>query len=141
MLVRFTIPGEPVGKGRPKFTTVGGYPRVYTPAKTTAYENKVKLCYVANCKNIKFGGPLSVVYKFYFPIPKSTSKKQTLLMLDGKINHTKKPDLDNVIKAVTDGLNGIAFDDDKQIVELHAVKLYSDKPRAEVEIESLPRLT
>lgn len=141
MVVRFTIPGEPKGKGRPKFARVGKGVRAYTPAETAAYENKVALFYTAACKKAVFDAPVALTVRCYFPIPKSTSKKQRLLMLEGRVPHTKKPDIDNVVKAVTDGLNGISFADDSLVAELHAVKLYSEEPRVEVEIESLPRLT
>ena len=48
---------------------------------------------------------------------------------------TKKPDLDNIIKAIADSLNGIAYKDDAQIVELKSKKFYSDTPRVEVTIK------
>ena len=47
---------------------------------------------------------------------------------------TKKPDTDNIAKAILDALNGVAYYDDAQVVELHVVKKYSDEPRAEVMI-------
>ena len=56
-------------------------------------------------------------------------------MLDGKILPAKKPDIDNVVKAVLDALNGVAYRDDTQVVELHVRKSYSEKPRVEVSIE------
>lgn len=58
-------------------------------------------------------------------------------MLDGKILPAKKPDIDNVVKAVLDALNGVAYRDDTQVVELHVRKSYSEKPRVEVSIEKI----
>lgn len=139
MIVRFTVPGEPKGKGRPRFTSRGGYPRVYTSAETTAYENKVRFCYITNCHKLKFEGSIALTAICYFPIPKSTTKKQKELMLAGKVYHTKRPDVDNCIKSLLDGLNGVAFVDDKQIAEICALKLYSDEPRVELTIEDIPR--
>lgn len=140
MVVRFTIPGEPKGKGRPRFARQGNFVKTYTPQETENYENKVRFFYITSCKKFKFAdGPLAVSIKCYFPIPKSTSKKQRALMLEGKVPHTKRPDTDNCIKCVLDSCNGLAWTDDSQVAELHAVKLYSDEPRVEVEIESLPR--
>ena len=74
---------------------------------------------------------------FYFPVPKSTSKKNKELMLQGKIMHTKRPDIDNCIKSVTDALNNIAYKDDGQICAITAVKCYDGEPRTEVMIESI----
>ena len=42
MTIKFTVPGVPVGKGRPRFTR-GGH--AYTPEKTAAFEEKVRLCW------------------------------------------------------------------------------------------------
>ncbi len=53
-------------------------------------------------------------------------------MLGGKILPAKKPDIDNVVKAVLDALNGVAYRDDTQVIELHVRKSYSEKPRVEV---------
>lgn len=70
----------------------------------------------------------------YKPIPKSTSKKRMLQMLEGLIRPGKKPDWDNIGKIVCDALNGIAFQDDSQIVSGTTIKKYSEQPRVEVEI-------
>jgi Holliday junction resolvase RusA-like endonuclease len=50
------------------------------------------------------------------------------------VPHTKKPDTDNCVKSVTDGAQGVAFDDDKQIYKIVAEKYYSNNPRAEIEL-------
>ena len=50
-------------------------------------------------------------------------------MLQGKILPTKKPDCDNIAKIICDALNGVAYDDDKQIVALKVTKIYSAEPR------------
>lgn len=68
------------------------------------------------------------------PIPKSTPKKKKAMMLDGKIQPTKKPDLDNIAKIISDALNGIAYNDDKQIVHLKVTKKYNKTPHVKVNI-------
>ena len=75
--------------------------------------------------------------KAFFKIPKSTSKKQKERMLTGEIRPTKKPDMDNIVKAVADALNGIAYEDDKQIIECSIKKYYTEEERIEVEIENI----
>jgi len=134
------IPGEPVGKGRPKFSTFNGHAVAYTPKKTVSYENLVKLSYQQQCSNeIPFekGVPLFAEITAYFSIPKSASKKKTADMVMHKIRPTKKPDTDNIAKAVLDALNGIAYYDDSQIVALMVRKLYNEYPKVIVSIEEV----
>ena len=129
---QLTIDGVPVAKGRPRFSRYGAY----TPKKTQEYEEYVKMCWVA-----KYGGvqpseqPLEMNIVFYMPIPKSVNKKQRAEMLDGKIKHTKKPDIDNLIKSVLDALNGIAYSDDSQIIKVTAVKRYAETGSTELTIK------
>lgn len=131
---QLTIDGVPVAKGRPRFGRYGAY----TPEKTQEYEEYVKMCWFA-----KYGGvqpskqSLEVNVVFYLPIPKSVNKKQRAEMLDGKIKHTKKPDIDNLIKSVLDALNGIAYSDDSKIIRVAAEKQYSEKPRTELIIKEV----
>lgn len=133
-MIIFTIPGIPRGKGRTRATTRGGFARMYTDAQTASYENLVRLC----CAQEMGGAPcetaLQVSISAYFPIPESASKKAKAAMLVGGIPHTKKPDIDNVIKAILDGMNGVVFKDDKQIIRLFGEKYYSDTPRVEVAV-------
>jgi Holliday junction resolvase RusA-like endonuclease len=58
-------------------------------------------------------------------------------MLENIIRPTKKPDADNIAKIVCDALNGIAFLDDKQIVDARITKWYSDTPRIEIIIQEI----
>lgn len=81
--------------------------------------------------------PLLLEIKAYFKIPTSASKKRKALMEDGKIRPTKKPDIDNVFKAIADSLNGIAYKDDSQIISGTVSKFYSEQPRVEVTIKEI----
>ncbi len=134
--VSFTILGEPVGKGRPKFSTRGGFARAVTPKETFNYETLVKMEYQAQCNGYMFSGDAALGMRItaYKPIPKSTSKKRRAMMLDGIIRPTKKPDWDNIGKIVCDALNKIAFCDDTQIIDGGVTKYYSEQPRVVVEI-------
>ena len=133
--MKIIIPGVPVGKGRPKFSTFGGYPKAYTPVKTVNYENLVKIAFQQTGEQpFERETQLRADITAFFPIPKSTSKKKRLEMEVGLLMHTKKPDCDNVAKSILDALNGIAYYDDAQICELVVCKMYSDEPRAEVVI-------
>ena len=142
-MINFTVSGCPVGKQRPKFSTVNGHAMAYTPAKTANYETLVQLSYQQQCggKTYEKDVPLAIDIMAHFPIPKSVSKKKADMMRSGKIRPTKKPDTDNVLKAICDALNGIAYYDDAQIVEVTMWKFYSDEPKAEITIRAVNEYT
>ncbi len=135
--IKFTILGNPSGKGRPRFSTQTG--RAYTPKKTVMYENLVRTEYCIQCGNFMFADDsmLDMRILAFYEIPKSTSKKKRALMLNGMIRPTKKPDMDNVVKIIADSLNKVAYRDDTQIVDCQCRKFYSDTPRVEVIISQL----
>lgn len=132
-MIKLTIPGEPVAKGRPRVTQFG----TYTPTKTKNYETLVRELYIIQHGQTLLDGELSVDIKAYFTIPKSTSKKKKEQMIDKSIRPIKKPDLDNVMKSITDALNEIAYKDDSQIVSASISKYYSEEPRVEVLINKI----
>lgn len=130
-IARFEVPGAPQGKARPRVTKNG----TFTPKKTKDYEQLVKNCYLSkNEYNGNFKDPIQVEIIAYFGVPKSTSKANVNKMLSHELLPTKKPDTDNIAKAILDSLNGIAFHDDSQVFNLTVTKLYSTFPRVEVKI-------
>lgn len=132
-VVKFTVPGNPVGKARPRVTRSG---HAYTPDKTVSYENMVKMCFIEKYTDwVPVSGEAILRLNAYYPIPKSASRKKKIDMVIGEIRPTKKPDLDNVMKAIADALNGIAYVDDSQIVTAEVRKYYDDTPRVEVVID------
>ncbi len=134
MIYRFEVPGDPVAKGRPRFSRKTG--RTWTPEKTSRYENLVAMAYKENYPDmIPAGEPIRLTVIAYFTPPKATSKKRLALMLSNLIHHVKRPDADNILKSVQDGLNKVAFMDDSQIWSLCVEKRYSEYPRVEVVIE------
>lgn len=137
MIVSFTVPGEPQGKGRAKF----GNGRTYTPAKTVAYEGLIALAAErAMAGRPPIEGPVSLSFRAVCSIPASASKKQRQAMLDGRLLPTKTPDLDNILKAIGDGANKVAFRDDCQIVRFGTVeKIYGQSPGLTVSIEPIRR--
>ncbi|SCI51038.1 Holliday junction resolvase [uncultured Clostridium sp.] len=134
MKVEFTIDGEPVGKARPRMNTRTG--KAYTPDKTRMYEDYIKLLYRSQIKHY-FEGYIRLSIKAFYGVAKSDSKKKKEDKLANILRPSKKPDIDNIVKLIADGLNNIAYKDDTQIVEMQAMKFYSDKPRVEVTIESI----
>lgn len=115
------IPGKVAAKGRPRFTKAG---HTYTPEKTVAYEDLVKLTYMGKYGQDMLEGPLSALIIHCMAPIKSTPKKEAARMLAGEVAPTKKPDIDNVAKTALDALNGIAYSDDAQVCELVADRIY-----------------
>lgn len=139
--VSFIVPGEPVGKARPRTVRLRTRGKdkekvmTFTPEKTVIYENLVKTEYQQQCGDVSFtSGQLRMELRCYYGLAKSDSKKKRQAKLDGVIRPTKKPDIDNCIKAIADSLNGLAYTDDTQIVEVIAEKWFDEKPRVEVTI-------
>lgn len=119
------IDGEPQGKARPRFVKATGH--TYTPQKTKDYEKAVAWAYKAAGGEM-FSGAVRLVIGAYFKIPKRG--------VQGLLKPLKKPDADNITKIILDGLNGIAYKDDKQVVSLTICKYYGE-PRVEVSVEEL----
>lgn len=139
-MIRFTIHGEPRGKGRPRVARRGKYITTYTPQETVVYENLVRFEYQRQCGGFRFGDDeqLSMTVNAYYSIPKSASKAKRAAMLNGEIRPTKKPDVDNVLKVIADSLNQIAYRDDAQIVRAIINKRYAQTtPCVCVEIEAM----
>lgn len=133
-MLAFTVPGTPVAKGRPRISTRGGFARAFTPAKTVAYEGLIALAAQDAMKGAApYVGPVSVTVTATFPIPASWSRKKQATALW----HTGRPDGDNLLKAVGDGLNGVAFKDDSQVASARIVKRYGAVPGLMVEVEAL----
>ena len=103
------IPGKPQGKGRPRYWK--GH--AVTPESTRKCER-----YGVSDK------PIAIEITAFYLVPKSWSKKKQAAVYAGEIKPTVKPDIDNIVKIVLDGLNGVAFTDDKQVIEIQAQKCY-----------------
>lgn len=131
-MIEFTVPGEPTGKGRPRFTKSGG---CYTPDRTANYEQLVQYCYMTayNRPARPLTGPVMLEIDVYHAIPKRITKTDRSALS----YPMKTPDLDNVIKIIGDSVNKIAYEDDKQIVAIIARKYYADVGRVEVRIGAL----
>ena len=100
----FTVEGPPRPKQRPRLGKGG---RVYTPAATLAYERQVARCCLVARQAAGIGprhlGPVEVTCAFYLPT-------------------ARRVDADNLIKSCLDGMNGVAYDDDSQVVRVTASK-------------------
>lgn len=120
-MIRFTVPGDPVPKARARVVQGDdGRFRGVTPARTRAYEESVGWALREAYAGNPLSGPLRV----------------TVAVFERKRAPQHHGDLDNYLKAVLDALNGIAWDDDRQIVRLVGeIERGARAPRVEVEIE------
>jgi Holliday junction resolvase RusA-like endonuclease len=135
--IYFVVPGAPYGKGRPRASSRGGFVRLYTPAATVAYEGEIaRLAEIARAEWPVMATPMSLRVIAHHPIPVSWPKKKQQAALAGDLI-PGKPDLDNVAKAVLDALNGVIYEDDKQVIRLVAEKRYSVEPRVEVYVHEV----
>jgi Holliday junction resolvase RusA-like endonuclease len=129
-MIKLIIPGEPIAKARPRWAQWG----IYTPKKTVNFEIQIKERFSTEYPGfIPLLTPLRVEMIAFMGIPISQSQKKKALMESGKIRPVKRPDIDNILKVI-DALSGIAFRDDKQIVEAEMKKFYSNQPRLEIRI-------
>lgn len=133
-MIRIFVPGEPVAKGRPRFTREG---HVYTPSKTRLFESKM-----AHFGNQAMAGkapldsPLHVDLLVILPVPALWSPRKKSESLACKVLPSGRKDLDNFVKTL-DGLNGIVWRDDGQICSLNARKVYGEIPGLHIVIQEM----
>lgn len=128
---------EPVEQARPRATRMGRGIRLYDPKKVSVYKKQLAMMCKFQYKDQPLSGQLTVNLKFYRHVQSSVSKKERKLRLIGAHRPTVKPDVDNYIKSTLDGLNGLLWEDDNQIVKIVAEKYYSDHPRVEIEVQGV----
>lgn len=132
-MITFSVPGIPVPKGRPRFSISNGFVRAHTPAITVNYETLVRLsAQRAMLGRPPLSGPVRLSIQIVLPVPTSWSKEKQRKALAGEVMPTKKPDMDNVVKALLDGMNSVVFRDDSNVVDLNVSKRYGQVPRADI---------
>lgn len=137
MILEYVVTGTPKPQSRPKFfRNRAGYMGTYSPKTdwfnivyTETLKQKEKLR-----SNQQLKGALAVDLYFYLPIPKSVSKKKREKMF----YVTKKPDIDNLVKAVLDAINYTnLWEDDSRIARLRTAKIYSVNPSCRIRIQEI----
>lgn len=135
-MIEFVIPGQPKPQGRPRFFRRGKFVGTYDPKDSATFKDKV--AHYARLAGVKpLVGPVNVGMKFIFQRTQAMMKKK---WPDGLLPCSKRPDMDNCMKSVMDGLIAIAWIDDSQIVNANVQKLYSEKAgtaRTEIWIEEM----
>jgi Holliday junction resolvase RusA-like endonuclease len=126
------IHGKPFGKQRPKFSRKFG--RAYTPAETVRFETHVAQVAAENFP-APLTGPVRITVSAEFEPSASWSKRKKAEHM-GRA-HVQKPDLDNIVKAISDGLNRVAFADDSQIAEMVIQKRWGVEAKTIVMVEAI----
>lgn len=134
-MISIDLAGDPVPQQRPRYSSRGKHFHTYDPC--AEIKEKFRWQIKSQYREEPLTAPLNLTLIFYMPIPKSTSGIRKRQMLNGVIHHIKKPDIDNLEKFCLDCMNKIVFEDDSQIVELTAKKVYSTKPGTLIRIEPL----
>jgi Holliday junction resolvase RusA-like endonuclease len=125
-MVVFTVEGIPQGKGRPRFRRTPNFVQTYTDAKTKTYEQKIRDSSTRAMGSASpLESPVSVDLYIRIKCPTSFSKRRQNECFEGRERPTKKPDIDNIIKAYLDAMNGVVYLDDTQVVRVSAKKVYS----------------
>ena len=133
----FTVP-QVSGKGRPRFARQGTFVKTYTDAKTLTYEKSIQTyAKQAMGSTSPLIGAVAAYLHIGIPIPPSYSKTRQKACIEGLERPTKKPDIDNIVKAILDGMNGVVYLDDKQVVDLHLTKVYSSKEGIDIMVKEI----
>lgn len=136
--ITIDVQGEPVAKGRPRFSTQAGFVQTFTPTKTRKYEERIAAAAkLAMAGRATLDCPLYVKVYAFLSIPKSWPKKKQADALSGVLLPTSKPDADNYAKTACDGLNGIVYVDDSQVTDMFVKKRYSQVPGLRIVVQAL----
>jgi Holliday junction resolvase RusA-like endonuclease len=141
--IRFVIPGPPKPLQRNRHRIVkkkggGQFVANYLPAESRSEQGAVRMfASLAMAGRPPLEGPLDLRMTAFMPIPPSWSLKKQRQALEGAIFPTGRPDADNLVKQILDGVQKIVMREDAQVVSLHVWKRWSDRPRVVVEIRCL----
>lgn len=134
--VRFLVAGKARPKGRARTSVKNGVMRHYTPKPTTEYEDAIRRAAIhALGSRPRFEGPVSVTVTVRCKPPQRTSKKALVEMLAGRLMPTTRPDMDNILKAIADGISKVLIRDDADIVQFSGVKQYAIEAGIDVIVE------
>lgn len=127
-----------MAKARPRLSKFGG---AYTPTKTKNFEYLVKFAYYDKYEKEEMirNTPIELEIHAYFTPTATESKSTKKYEQTLRKNYTKKPDIDNIAKAILDALNKLAYDDDKNIISLKITKSYNNVAKTVVTIKTMEK--
>lgn len=136
--VTISLAGPPQGKGRARAFLRAGRIAHYTPGKTATYEGMIRTAAMGEMIGRQpLDQPLELTMRAVFPIPSSWPARKQQQALTGGIKPAKKPDLDNILKAWKDALNGVVYRDDALIVRATLEKRYGQAPLVVVTVRTI----
>lgn len=135
-MIRMTLNVVPVGQMRARACVRGKHAGTYKAKEQEQREQTLSSVLEPYQPSEPMDGPLVLAVDCMMPIPASWSKRKRQQAKDGLIRPDKTPDADNLAKHLKDVMGQLRFwIDDKQVVDLHVRKWYSDLPRWEVRLE------
>lgn len=132
-MIQFTVPGDPKAQGRPRFYRRGSFVGAYDPKDSVSFKDRVAL-FARSAGVACLDTPVSILVRFCLKRPQSLMRQKDP---EGLIPCGKRPDLDNFLKAIMDGLTGIAWKDDGLVWSCQVEKVYHEKDgsqRTEIKI-------
>lgn len=140
-MIEFKVEGKAVPQPRPRVVRMrNGQSRAYNSEKSVVYKRIVKAAALSEMNKQRLtmtDRPLSMRLTFVFAPPKSYTKKKLEAVKSGELRYTKKPDLDNLAKAILDACNNTVYKDDSQIITLSINKEYGHTDHVAVKITQL----
>lgn len=136
-MIDFIIPGKPVPMPRPRFTRNG---HTYNPPKAQLKKKEISILARNEMTRRSVGitdRAVTLEINCYFEPPKSYTLKKLKQISNGQLQYIKKPDVDNLAKTVLDALNGIAYNDDSQVIKMIVSKEYSDTAHTKVFVQEV----
>jgi Holliday junction resolvase RusA-like endonuclease len=132
--VALVIPGKPFAKQRHRVGAIAGRARAFNTKANVQFEDTVKTIALRHFP-APLEGAVRVTISATFVPAESWSKKKRAEFLHRP--HTQRPDLDNLAKAIKDGLNRVAWGDDSQVAELHCRKVWGVVEQTVVWVEAI----
>ena len=124
--MKIIIPNKPIALKRHRHTKDG---RTYNSQRV--FMDEISFIVKSQWNKKPYNVPLRLFITFFMPIPKSKKKELHDTF------HFKRPDISNLLKFYEDALNGVLWEDDCLIVEVHASKVYSKDPRTEIVVKPI----
>lgn len=122
---------KPMPSPRPRFRNAGKFVQTYMPTSYTKHKEYIQ----RQMPKLLIDKSIKLTILFEMPMLKSWSNPQKQRMI--KAYHSKKPDIDNLLKTVLDAANGHLWIDDGQIVEIHSAKRYAETTKIKIKLEEI----
>lgn len=140
-MISFTVPGRPVPQGGMKAFARGNRAFVTHQKPKELGDYRARIAIAARDAGVEcVSDPICMTVYFYIDRPKGhygTGRNAGQLKPSAPGNPATRPDIDKLLRAVLDGLTGVAFRDDSQVVDVFARKYYGDgSPGTTISIEA-----